>query len=208
MLSDRMPELRPDRCDLLKKVLPPYERGAKAVGFFDREIPCVFDLAVENGTDRWHVVGVVNIDLPKRTRNYTLIFNDLGLDRKKQYHVFDFWGEQYLGSFRERLEIEKLKPHQCRVLCIREKKDIPQVLSVDTHITQGGVEIAATCFDPKEKLLTIKTRNINRSGSAYLYVPDGYKPRGKSARKVSKHTYQMAVNMNGGNVTIGFETRG
>ena len=204
MLSDRMPELKNDRYELLKKVLPHYKRGAEAVGFFEQENPHLFHLKVENGTDKWHVICVINIDIPKRERDYVLNFKELGLDNKKQYHLFDFWEKSYLGSFSKSVNIWKLKPHHCKVLCLKERKNTPQVISTDIHITQGGIEIISSAYNKEEKELVIKTNRINKTGHIYFYVPKRYRIKDGMVKQISKNIYQVKADLNGRDIFIGF----
>ena len=69
-------------------------------------------------------------------------FGELGLDPEKEYMVFEFWSKRYTGSFVGELPFGDIDPkYKCEVFCIRERKDVPQLLATNRHISCGALEI-------------------------------------------------------------------
>ena len=180
MLSDKMTDLAEERLDLLKKVLPHARRAAKPLDFFRKEVPSLYDLEVRNESDTWHVVCIVNVDLPKRTRDYEIPFSDLGLPEDTPHHAFDFWRHAYLGAVSGSVKVHSLPPHHCVVLCLREKKSVPHLIATDMHITQGGLEIQRSAYE--QAGLRVKTAPCGKAGLLYLYLPPGYVIEEKAER--------------------------
>ena len=196
MLGDKMPELDANRIELLTKVLPHYCKAARPVDFFVREVPAILDLEVKSKTEAWHVICVTNTERPERKRDYPIAFTDLGLSEKRAYHVFDFWRAKYLGTFTGSFTARALPPHHCMVLCLRQDSGVPQVLSTDMHITQGGIEIERSVYDPPSKTLTVQTLACGKRGHLYLFVPKGLS-MDKNGERLSECIYRTPVHANG-----------
>jgi len=182
MLSDRMSQLPRERIDLLTKTLPPYPAGAQTIDYFEVERPRFLHLPVKNETDSWHVLSVINATLPKRTRDYALSLEKIGLTPGKEYLVFDFWNHSFLGAIKGELKISGLPPHHCRVLAIREAKPVPQLLATDMHLTMGGVEIESVRFDSKTGLMRITPAPIHKKGRLFIHLPKGWSIASSSAK--------------------------
>lgn len=182
MLSDRMSILPQERIDLLTKTLPPYPAGARTIDYLEVERPRFLHLPVKNETDSWHVLSVINATLPKRARDYTLPLEKLGLTPGKEYLIFDFWNQSFLGAIRGELKICGLPPHHCRVLAMREAKPIPQLLATDMHLTMGGVEIKSVRFDSKTGVMRITPAPIHKKGRLFIHLPAGWSINASSAK--------------------------
>ena len=91
-------------------------------------------------------------------------FQDLGLDKEREYLVFEFWTKKLLGSFRGSFPPGEIDPaFNCQVFCLRERQPHPQLLATSRHITGGGVD------------LVDMTWNDNRvSGKSRLVGEDDY----------------------------------
>jgi len=63
------------------------------------------------------------------------------------------------------------------LLCVREQKEIPQLLSTDIHFTQGAVEILNAGWDRKSSSLLISLRGGRRwGGRLFIYSPPDFIP--------------------------------
>ena len=171
MLSDHMPLLPPEQVEVLSKVLPPYTAGSRTVDFFEQEYPALLDLPVANATESWRVAGVINAHPLARPRDYVIDFAAFGLDAKRDYHLFDFWSGSYLGIHCGSFKVTDLPAGHCRVIGIREVKDVPQVVGTDWHITQGGVEFDAVEYDPRRKAMVCRGLRVQRPGHIFVYLP-------------------------------------
>ncbi len=58
---------------------------------------------------------------PPPQRKIVLNFGAAGLDPGRNYLLFDFWNQKFLGSFRGQYSVA-LKPHQCEVISIHARK--------------------------------------------------------------------------------------
>jgi alpha-galactosidase len=200
MLSDNMTELSPDRVELLEKVLPHYKQAAEPIDFFRKNIPSFYSLKVKNRTEKWDIIGITNVDYPARTREYSLDFKAIALPTDKEYHVFDFWASEYKGVLSNHYKVS-LSPHCCQIVAIRENKNVPQVLSTDLHITQGGIELDSCEFI--NNTLKIKTTDRGRIGNIFIFVPDGFEPA-DGLKKHSKNVWKYKVKFEGQIIECGF----
>ncbi len=122
----------------------------------------------------WYVFNRLNWDKKKKLDEVTINFADLGLDPGKEYLIYEFWGDKFLGIHKGSFKLGKLEPYGLESLAIREKLDRPQVVSTNRHFSQGAAEI--------EKLIwannAIKGRSRVVIDDKYMitfYIPDGYK---------------------------------
>jgi hypothetical protein len=69
-------------------------------------------------------------------------FDELGLDPEKQYLLFDFWNKSFNGTFTHGFYPGAIDSvYNCQLFCIREKKEHPQLLATNRHISCGALEI-------------------------------------------------------------------
>ena len=69
-----------------------------------------------------------------------------------------------------------LKPYESRVLAIRKKSDVPQILSTSRHITQGAQEIKDMAWNKDTNTLSLVCDLVEDDEyTVLLYCPDGYK---------------------------------
>ena len=69
------------------------------------------------------------------------------------------------------------------MLGLVERRNVPQVIATDMHITQGGVEIRRTRYLARKKQLVISMNARKRSGTIYLYLPPGFVLKGAAKPK-------------------------
>lgn len=160
-------------------------------------------LELQDSNEKWHVACIINVDYPSREREYTLFFKDIGLDSCKGYHVFDFWESRYQGTFSGNYNV-KLQPQCCQVVAIREDWNVPQVLSTDIHISQGGLEIESSKFT--NNTLNIKTTDMDRAGNVFILVPEDYTPP-KEFAKHSGNVWKCHLKLDGKSKEYGVTRR-
>src|SRR3989449_53294 len=93
--------------------------------------------------------------VPPPPRRLVVNFAKVGLDPAREYLVFDFWKQKFLGKVRGEYSLE-LPPHASAVLALRPAEDHPQLVGTDRHITMGAVELKDEKWDPAKKELRIK----------------------------------------------------
>jgi hypothetical protein len=151
MNSDWLPDLPPERLDILKRTLPPHGHLARPVDLFERE-PARIWVVRENpvGTGRV-VVGLFNWDAEPWKADVPLA--GLGLDPTRPWETYEFWEDRPGGRVQTRLQWE-VPARACRVLMFRPAADHPQVLSTSRHVTQGLVDVQGETWEENSRSLS------------------------------------------------------
>jgi hypothetical protein len=149
-IGDKIIDLKPEDIAVCRRLLPIYRTSARPLDLFRHSYPEILDLYVEKAFGDWHVVGLFNWgenmniltgesdkDSPKEIQ---LIFKEMGLSPHKEYHLFDFWEQKYLGIHKTSYQ-KLLQPHHSQTISVHEVKNIPQLISSNRHISQGGIEL-------------------------------------------------------------------
>ena len=106
--------------------------------------------------------------------NTEIRFEDLGLDKAREYFVFEFWSKRLLGAFSGSFQPGGVDPQfNCQVFCIRERQAHPQVLATNRHISGGGVDLVDVIWESSR--LFGKSRVVG--GDVYelfICVPPGF----------------------------------
>ncbi len=163
-LGDAIKELDEPRVDMLRRIMPvidvrpgdlngttllpgltSWSKTALDIQSGDREDKSlarpiqVVRLNIARPFGQWTVAGLSN--LTDKPRSYTLRLQD-ELDLPSgEYAVYDYWNKRFLGVFKEKLKLS-IKPFDTAVLRITPvENDLPTVVSVSRHITQGGYEL-------------------------------------------------------------------
>jgi len=124
---------------------------------------------------------------PPATRKIVLNFARAGLEPSRDYLLFDFWKQKFLGKMSGEYSAE-LMPHECQVISVRPDNGHPQLIGTDRHITMGGVEIANEVWDAAAKQLRIKVslvENYPTTLSVYTAGASLKTPRVDDARIVA-----------------------
>ncbi len=103
-------------------------------------------------------------------------FADLGLDPGREYLVFEFWTQTFLGKAKRSFTAPAQDADNAlQVFAIREARPHPWVISTTRHISQGGVDLFDVRWDGKTR--TLSGRSAVVVGDAYLLtvqVPAGF----------------------------------
>jgi hypothetical protein len=167
-----------ERMRLLTLVLPTYGQSARPLDMFEHTVPEVYDLPIKTDWDQWHVLVLQNWN--DEGRNYNILFLDLKLDENKNYLVYRFWDQTFLGEFRKSVDL-KLEAQKGETFAIRELPDHPWPLSTDMHLTQGGVELQGVKYDSGlNELSGTASRHPGAERHLVVYVPPGYKIKSAS----------------------------
>jgi hypothetical protein len=106
-----------------------------------------------------------------------IAFADLGLPADREYVVFEFWSQKFLGTFKGSFTA----PAQDRntglhVFAIREARPHPWIISTTRHISQGGVSLLDERWDGDRKTLSGKSSVV--IGDPYVmtvHLPGGFR---------------------------------
>ena len=82
-------------------------------------------------------------------------FGKVGLDTGREYLLFDFWNQKFLGKVHGEYTVE-LPPHACQLVSLRTDENRPQLIGTDRHVTMGGVELQDEHWDEVAKELRLK----------------------------------------------------
>ena len=184
--ADRLPDLPDSRINLLKKSLPTmpivpmdlFSRGGySSWGMFEEftpetyehNFPRIIDLKINAASGKFDVVAATNWTNEELSLDISFAGN-LGLDPERSYLVFDFWNQEFLGLFKESVELN-IEPHDTRVLHMRPLLQRPQVLATDRHIS-GAYSIESLEWDTEKLTLTGASKTIpGKTYSLFVHVP-------------------------------------
>lgn len=165
--GDELPALPEDRLKIYSKILPLYKEEAIPIDVFESENPVIWKLPVRANGEEWFVVGLFN--LQDSSEDIDLTTTKLDIPEDKEYLMFDFWNEQFLGIFKESYIFKNVPGRSVKLVCMREKKARPQILSTDIHFTQGAVEFEKVAWDENTCSLRGVLKNY-RPGPHKLFV--------------------------------------
>ena len=170
LLGDNLTALPEERLNMYTLCLPPYGVSARPVDFFKHDFPRVWDMKVKTDWDSWDIVGVFNYGDEEAV--VTVDFTDIRIDTEKEYLVWEFWNQEFLGIHKGRV---KVTVDSVKVLLIKELRSHPVVLSTSFHLSQGGVELSRVTWDSQEKKLEgVCHRVPGAQGEIFFYVPAGF----------------------------------
>jgi hypothetical protein len=157
MSSDRLMDLADERVELLRRVYPATD--IRPLDLFPSErYKRIWDLKINHRGRKYDVVGVFNFNESKSERTL-LKWKDLGLSEDQRIHVFDFWNREYLGAWREGMQIE-VPPTSCRVLTLLSENGKIQLISTSRHITQGCTDLVDVQSNETGNLLKGKSKVV------------------------------------------------
>ena len=169
--------LPPDRLDILKRVMPATPDTAIATDCFEHNPARVWNLPVHRPFADWNIVGLFNFDEDQRRRPRTLSvrFADLGLSPARDYLLYEFWSQAFLGSKRGAFR-RTLEAPDCEVLAVVPKPDRPVLLSTSRHVLHMAYDVIELTWDGKARRLSGTSRVV--AGDPYqlrVYTPRGYR---------------------------------
>ncbi len=144
LISDWLPNLPPERLDILKHTMASHGATTRPVDCFDRSLPNTWLVSSDKSGVRRDVVGIFNFYGQPLKAQYS--FAKVGLDPAKTYHAFDFWANQPVADISGEIK-EELAPMSCRVLALRVKEDHPVLVSTSRHVSSGILEVKREAWE-------------------------------------------------------------
>jgi hypothetical protein len=128
----------------------------------------LYSLEVVRPFERWLVLGRTGGDFS------SIAFADLGLSAERDYLVYEFWTERFLGAVKGAFDPGSVdNRYRCQVFVLRERLDRPQLVSTSRHITGGGVDVRSLAWhDP-----VMEGESMVVAGDRYTITctePEGY----------------------------------
>ena len=138
---------------------------------------------IDRPFDHWSVLARFNwrqgnlqgkrADIPQQV----VKFADLGLADDREYLVFEFWTQAFIGKSKGSFTAPELGSNSAmQVFAIREVRPNPWVISTTRHISQGGVSLLDEKWDNPSSTLSGKSAVV--SGDPYVltvHLPSGFK---------------------------------
>lgn len=177
-LGDNLPELDEDRLNLIRHAIPVldiYPMDIRENLGDGRQL--IVNLAIATPAEDWNVVDVLNL-MESENRVHISLEKDLHLEASngERYLLFDFWNREYLGETGEGFDLT-LPACASRVIAVRRKTGIPQILSTTRHISQGALELSEVNWNPERRVLSGVADVVAGDDYAiYVYAPDGLRP--------------------------------
>ena len=104
-------------------------------------------------------------------------FADLGLEADREYLVFEFWSQKFLGKSKGSFTAPAMDDNTgMQVFAIRQARPHPWVISTTRHLSQGGVSLQAEQWDAKRRVLSGRSAVV--TGDPYVmsvHVPAGHR---------------------------------
>jgi len=187
MVSDKVEVYQDDRnLEGMKRSAPVlftvpgqlYDCGRRTVPWWLQEIDRPFD--------HWSVLARIQWGEKEKDKHVyhfkgapqqEVKFADLGLPADREYLVFEFWNQKYLGKFKGSFTAPEMdKNTGMDVFAIREARPHPWVLSTTRHISQGGVSLLDEQWDRRRNILSGRSAVV--IGDPYvmtIHLPEGYR---------------------------------
>lgn len=190
-IGDRLVDLQPDWVDGYRRIMPVYGVSGRPLDMFEREFPEVLSTPAADFAEPYHVIGLLNWgtnrDLtnpyfpptPDGDKTIAVELERAGLDGSADYHAYEYWTEEYLGTVSGELALE-VPARTPRVVALRPVLDRPQFLGTNRHV-MGGVKVVSS-IEWNDAALTLTGVQEASVGTAYapfefhlaFFVPDGY----------------------------------
>ena len=182
MFSDSLSKLPAERLKMLQQVLPTYGKSADIIDYMAAEgkkIPSILNIPIKKFNEKYAITAVFNWQ--EKPASNQINMQDLGLDSKQRYHIYDFWTDSYKGIHSGSYCIENLEPHSRQLLSIRPvMEDSIQIISSDLHILQGTMEIKnisriniSPSAKAKDEMWIELSPVSSRNGKLVMYFPKG-----------------------------------
>jgi len=103
----------------------------------------------------------------------TVTCDQLGLEMG-EYAAFDFWKQEYLGTYTDSILCTELPLGHCQVIALRKVTGAPQFLSSSRHVSQDAISVLKQ--EVTDTLLTLTLKGIPDTTETYwFHAPNGEK---------------------------------
>lgn len=182
LLANSFSQLSPEMVHDLTRIFPFHTnpKTARPVDAFTQKYPRVYDFEV---SEVWHQLTFYNNDNNNKTDISVKLAGDtaegaLGLNPDKDYYVYDFWNDTFVGKIPGAGELSRqLRPGEVRMMSVHEVTGHPQFISTNRHIMQGYIDLVRIEWLPGRNIL----RGISKitGGDSYVITiaANGYTPQ-------------------------------
>jgi hypothetical protein len=186
-------QLSPEQLFIMSRTFPYHSlpKSARPVDAFNKgfPVPRIFDYEVNRD---WHQLTLYNPNLDSTNNDANIMALELGtslnegglgLDTEREYYLYDFWNDKFMGRFYgSDLLIQELHLGETRMVSIHSVEKIPQFISTNRHIMQGLVDMPGLpLWNDTKKTLSGKSIVIGGEEYKVVIALNGYKPESCSA---------------------------
>jgi hypothetical protein len=113
----------------------------------------------------------------KGTPQQQVRFEDLGLPADREYLVYEFWNQKFLGKFKGSFTAPAMDENTgMHVFAIRVARAHPRVISTSRHISQGGVDLLDVKWNDLNKILSGSSSVVKDDPYIMtIHVPEGFR---------------------------------
>ena len=128
----------------------------------------LFMLELNLPWERWCVLGRLG------EKEESISLTDLGLENGKEYLLYEFWSDNFLGTVTDTILFGKINPDfNCQLFCIRAVQPNPQVLATSRHLSCGAADLSEVGW--KDGVLAGKSQPVaNYPYTLLIHEPDGF----------------------------------
>jgi hypothetical protein len=183
--SDWLPNLSEERVEILRRTMRPHGlTSSRPVDLFNENLPKIWHLTTRSPRriegepkPEQDVVAFYNWN-DKEPMKIETSPKWIGLPEAAEYAAFDFWNNQFFGTFNDKLTVE-VPAASCLILAVKPVRNHPVLLGTSQHVTQGIVDLVSVQWNEKTKTLSGVSRVI--AGDPYeLRI---YDPKTKEVRR-------------------------
>lgn len=163
LLAPSFSQLTPNQLHDLSRTFPypTNSKSARPIDAFNKNVryPHIYDFEVN---PEWHQLTFYNYNADTTNEKNTTIGVWLGknlnegglqLDSSKQYYVYDFWNDKFVGLMKGSTKLEQqLRPGEARMMSLHAKENHPQFISTNRHIMQGYLDLIDVKWSGNTKL--------------------------------------------------------
>ncbi len=177
--TDDLSMIAPERLRMMKMCFPRTGGIPRPADLFDRtaeEGGCrILVKKIRTDYEEYTLAAVFNTAPGAGEYSADIDLGRLGCDPDGEYRIFEFWNNEYVGTFRGAFPCA-LQQDQCKLFRISEARNHPWLLSTDMHVEQGRCEVAELRFDEKRLILSGKARRpAGESGRLFFLFPWNYR---------------------------------
>ena len=131
-------------------------------------------LEIDRPFENWTVLSRLNWEKAERPA-VTVNLADLGLEPDRDYLVFEFWTNKFLGVKRGSFASPAIASMGTQTFAIRELYAFPQLVSTNRHISQGGVDIVEMKWDEATRTLSGRSKVVAQDRyELVIHLPAGF----------------------------------
>ena len=171
--SDWIPDLPPERLDILKRCMPAHNLPSRPVDIFENQPAQIWLLTDTRGEMRRDVLALYHWG--KKQESVSCVLDKTGLPPAKEYVAFDFWANKFVPPFHDQIRSD-FSAEGCRILSILPVSKNPLLLSTSRHVTQGMVDVTGLKWDAGSRTLSGTSKVVgNDPYELRIVVPVGPK---------------------------------